>query len=122
MSEVYKEYYRVKNAAKKELVEKTTKWISVSTFLFFINFMTGSKFMWAVFPFLGMGIGVLKKFMAYKMITYDDFDPEMRPLNERNSKKRIIQIDNSNDDDYLELKEMKSIKEKSIVWNKNDFV
>ncbi|MBP7185135.1 MAG: hypothetical protein KBA06_06480 [Saprospiraceae bacterium] len=127
MDDAFKSYYSVKRQAKNALVQKVVKWLGTSLMLFTINFMVSPHFMWAVFPFLGMGVGVIKKLMEYTMITYDDFDHEMSTLkrqNERSNSRRIIIEDDSHQEkeSKLELKDLPKQKQKETLWNDREFV
>ena len=111
---------------KKEFYSNLISWLVVSAFLFGINILTSTAHMWAFYPFLGWGMGVV--FHAFKVFGGPGFDKRWE---ERKLEEEIQRMEEEEDDtmyledynDELELPRREKQKEPvPRKWNEDDLV
>ena len=106
--------------AKKEFYSHLVSYVSVSIFLFFINYFTSPAYWWFVFPVGGWGIGVVAHYFSvfgFMGINSSDWEQqemakEMDRLRQKENEELLL-------DDQLVLKEKIKLDKE---WNEEDFV
>lgn len=99
---------------------------ATTLFLFTVNFLTGPRFWWFLFPTLGWGIGIVAHYISVFGISglsgedweEKEMDKEMRKI----KRQHFVEPDDENitlPDDELELKEFKKLRDE---WEDKDFV
>jgi hypothetical protein len=116
------DYYKIAEKRvrkKRNFYKNLASWLIVSAFLFAINALTSTDHWWAVYPFIGWGMGVaFQGFEAFSWTADKEREQEMimREMQKMEDEGRYL--DDGLDDDELELKEIQ--KEKR--WDDKDFV
>ena len=101
---------------KKEFYSNFSSWLAVSLFLFLINLLTSSEFLWAFFPFMGWGIGVF--FHGLKVFS-PRFNQDWEEIQIHQEMKRLNQRNQYEDDEYLDLDDLKHLRPR---YKDSDFV
>jgi hypothetical protein len=108
---------------KKEFYRNLFSWLLTSIFLFIINLMTSPRFLWALFPFVGWGIGIA--FHAFEIFGYPGMgsDWEERQVEEemRRIERMGLRSGPPESEDRLDLPELKK-KDSDQPYEDEDLV
>ncbi len=101
--------------------QSVVSWLGVCTFLFLLNAFTSFGHWWAIYPFLGWGLGIF--FQATKLAQLRRDEKE---LMEEQSPSQIP-MQNKKEEGFLDLnnpapKADATAQDAPIYWNKKDFV
>ncbi|MBR9921276.1 MAG: 2TM domain-containing protein [Bacteroidetes bacterium] len=105
---------------KKQFFRALFSWIFTSIFLFVINIMTSPGFLWALFPFVGWGIGIAIK--GFEVFGYpgmssdweeEEIEREMRRMDRR-------RLSSGKKDDQLDLPPLE--KDEDQAYRREDLV
>ena len=115
------DYYRIakeKVKKKKEFYSNLISWLIVSAFLFGLNLATSPEFIWAVFPFMGWGVGVF--FHGLSVFSGPGFSRDWEEKEIQREMKRLkSRYGPEEEEDYLELDDMRQLSPK---YKDSDFV
>lgn len=112
--------------AKKKFRSHLFSFIGLSIFFIALNLFTSTQVFWAIFPILGIGLGVffhgIKVYGGMNSESWEEkeLEKEVRRMQRRNghNTRALPPLEKEDDPDGLELKELK--KEKA--WNDDDLV
>jgi hypothetical protein len=112
---------------RKEFYSNLVSWLIVSAFLFAINILTSTDHLWAIYPFLGWGLGVaFHGFEAFSVAGFGNdieekkIQEEMDRMQSRYGARRYLN-EPKQEEDHLELKELPK-KEKQADYRDEDLV
>jgi hypothetical protein len=123
-------YQAARKRVKKrnEFYSNLISWLIVSAFLFAINIITSTEHIWALYPFLGWGLGVaFHGFETFgvggfgKDIEERKIQKEMDRMQQSGQGSRRYLSEAKDDEDQLELKELPK-KEKRTNYREEDLV
>ena len=108
---------RKKVKEKKEFYSNVASWLSVSFFLFILNFIVTPDFVWAFFPFIGWGIGVFFHGLSvYSHAFRKDWEEKQINREIKRLKRRHPQY---HEEEYLDLDDLKELRPR---YRDSDFV
>lgn len=128
-SQVVKSKYEIAKRRvrkKSEFHSHLATYLVTCGFLLAINLITSPSYIWAIWPFLGWGIGVVFHGLeAYGVFADKDREEEMiqKELQRMDrTERRAIEVDDEDEmiRDHLELRDLR--REKEPRWNDEDFV
>lgn len=104
---------------KKKFYSHLGSFIIVNVFLFLLNIFTSPGHFWFVYPLLGWGVGLMSHY--YKTFGFPGMKGPESEWERREMEKEMRRLESGEtDEDYLELREMDTRKQKK--WRDEDLV